>query len=69
MSKFASTEKYDPALARYTMGAEPITISQDQARQGPLGTRVAYLLGFGIAGAVLANALVFIYFASVVASG
>ena len=69
MPKFASTEKYDPALARYTMGTEPIIISQDQARQGPLGTRVAYVLGFGIAGAVLAKALVFIYFASVVASG
>jgi hypothetical protein len=69
MSKFASTENYDPALGRYTMGTEPIIISQDQARQGPLGTRVAYVLGFGIAGAVLANALVFIYFASVVASG
>ena len=51
------------------MGTEPIIISQDQARQGPLGTRVAYVLGFGIAGAVLAKALVFIYFASVVASG
>jgi hypothetical protein len=69
MSKFALTEKYDPALTRYTMGTGPFIISQDQARQGPLGTRVAYVLGFGIAGAVLANALAFIYFASAVASG
>ena len=69
MSKSAATESYDPALTRYTMGTGPIVISQDQARQGPLGTRVAYVLGFGIAGAVLANALVLIYFASVVASG
>jgi hypothetical protein len=55
MSKFALTDKYDPALTRYTMGTGPLIISQ--------------VLGFGIAGAVLANALVFIYFASAVASG
>jgi hypothetical protein len=69
MSKSAATEKYDPALTRYTLGTGPIVISQDQARQGPLGSRVAYVLGFGIAGAVFVNALVFIYFASAIASG
>jgi len=40
-----------------------ITISQDDARQGPMGHQMLYVLGFGIAGAVLTDALVFIYFA------
>jgi hypothetical protein len=31
--------------------------------------RMLYVLGFGIAGAILTNALVFIYFAVVYASG
>jgi hypothetical protein len=47
----------------------PIMISQDDARQGPLGHRVLYVLGFGLAGAILANVLVFIYFASFYAPG
>jgi hypothetical protein len=38
-------------------------ISQDDARQGPMGHQILYVLGFGIAGAIFANALVFIYFA------
>jgi hypothetical protein len=47
----------------------PIMISQDDARQDPMGYRVLYVLGFGLAGAILANVLVFIYFASFYASG
>jgi hypothetical protein len=47
----------------------PIMISQDDARQGPMGHQVLYVLGFGIAGAIFANALVFIYFAWLYASG
>lgn len=46
-----------------------IVISQDDARQGPMGQQVLYVLGFGIAGAILANGLVFIYFAWLYASG
>ena len=42
----------------------PTTISQDDARQGPMGHRVLYILLFGLGGAILANLLVFIYFAS-----
>ena len=40
----------------------PIMISQDDARQGSMGHQVLYVLGFGLAGAIVANALVFIYF-------
>ena len=38
-------------------------ISQDDARQDPSGHRTLYVLGFGIAGAILSNTVVFIYFA------
>jgi hypothetical protein len=44
-------------------------ISQDDARQGSMGHQVLYVLGFGLAGAIVANALVFIYFAWLYASG
>ena len=47
----------------------PIMISQDAARQGPDGHRMLYVLGFGLAGAILSNILVFIYFAMFYASG
>jgi hypothetical protein len=47
----------------------PITISQDDARQDPMGHRVLYVLGLGLAGAIFANALVFTYFAWLYASG
>ena len=46
----------------------PIIISQDHA-QGPTDHQVLYVLGFGVAGAILANMLVFIYFVSFHASG
>jgi hypothetical protein len=47
----------------------PIIISQDDARQGPTGHRMLYVLGFGLAGAISANVLVFIYFALFYAPG
>jgi hypothetical protein len=47
----------------------PIMISQDGARQDPSGHRMLYVLGFGIAGAILSNMLVFTYFALFYASG
>jgi hypothetical protein len=46
-----------------------IMISQNDARQGPSGHRMLYVLGFGRAGAILSNMLVFIYFAMFYASG
>jgi hypothetical protein len=39
-------------------------ISHDDSREDPAGRRTLYVLGFGIAGAILANTLVFAYFAS-----
>jgi hypothetical protein len=47
----------------------PILMSQDDARQDPAGHRVLYVLGFGIAGAIFANAAIFAYFALFYASG
>jgi len=47
----------------------PIMISQDDARQDPSGHRMIYDLGFGLAGAILSNMLVFIYFAMFYGSG
>ena len=38
-------------------------ISQGDSRQDPDGRRVIYVLGFGLAGAILTNAAVFGYFA------
>jgi hypothetical protein len=35
----------------------------------PIGHQALYVLGFGLVGAILANMLVFIYFASFYASG
>jgi hypothetical protein len=47
----------------------PIMISHDDSREDPAGRRTLYVLGFGIAGAILANTLVFACFASFDASG
>ena len=42
----------------------PTVISHQHARQGPDGRRPLYVPAFGLAGAMLANTLVFLYFAS-----
>jgi hypothetical protein len=68
MTKFDSVEIPNSKRAHFAAEA-PIMISQDDARQGPMGHQVLYVLGFGIAGAIFANALVFIYFAWLYASG
>jgi hypothetical protein len=48
----------------------PLTAaSRDDARQDALDGRTLYVLGFGIVGAILANAIPLIYFASLYASG
>jgi hypothetical protein len=68
MTKLDSAEI--PISKRPPFAAQaPIMISQDDARQGPMGHQVLYVLGFGIVGAIFANALVFIYFAWLYASG
>jgi hypothetical protein len=68
MTKFDSAEIANSERAHLAEHA-PSMISQDDARQGPMGHQVLYVLGFGIAGAILANMLVFIYFAWSYASG
>jgi hypothetical protein len=68
MTKLDSAET--PISKRTALAAEaPIMISQDDGRQGPMGHQMLYVLGFGIAGAIFANGLVFIYFAWLYASG
>jgi hypothetical protein len=47
----------------------PIVSSHDHDQKDPGEWRTLYVLGFGIAGAILANALLFICFASLSASG
>jgi hypothetical protein len=47
----------------------PIVGSGDQDQKDPSEWRTLYVLGFGIAGAVVANALLFLCFASLYASG
>jgi hypothetical protein len=67
MSKLGLTEQH--ARERADSAARvPISTARDDTRD-PADHRVLYVLGFGIAGAILSNALVFIYFAVVYASG
>ena len=66
MTKLDSAETH---ASNRAVAKAPFTISQDDARQGPMGHQALYVLGFGLAGAILANMLVFIYFASFYASG
>jgi len=68
MPAFDSAGTYVSKRAHCALEA-PIMISQDDTRQGPSGHRMLYVLGFGLAGAILSNTLVFIYFAMFYASG
>jgi len=47
----------------------PIVGSGDQDQKDPSEWRTLYVLGFGIAGAILANVLLLVCFASLSASG
>ena len=67
MSKLDLTEQHARERAGFAAGI-PISTSRDDTRD-PGDHRVLYVLGFGIAGAILSNALVFIYFEMVYASG
>ena len=63
MSKLDLTERH--ALERGGFAAQaPISTSRDDTRDHA-DQRVLYVLGLGIAGALVTNALVFIYFAAV----
>jgi hypothetical protein len=64
MSKLDLTEQHACERASAPV---PISISLDDTRDH-VDHRVLYVLGFGIAGAIVTNALVFIYFAVVYAS-
>jgi hypothetical protein len=68
MPTLDSANKHDSKRAPCASEAA-IMISQDDARQDPSGHRMIYVLGFGLAGAILSNMLVFIYFAMFYASG
>jgi hypothetical protein len=67
MSKLDLTEQHARQRAGFAAQA-PIPISRDDSRDHA-DHRMLYVLGFGIAGAIVTNALVFIYFAVVYASG
>jgi hypothetical protein len=67
MSKLDLTEQHAREHAGFAAQV-PIPISRDDSRDHA-DHRVLYVLGFGIAGAIVTNALVFIYFAAVYASG
>jgi hypothetical protein len=62
MTAFDAADTHASKRAHCALEA-PIMISQDNARQDPSGHRMLYVLGFGIAGAILSNMFVFIYFA------
>ena len=66
MSKLDLTEQHARERAGFAAPV-PISISRDDNRDHD--HRTLYVLGFGIAGAIVTNALVFIYFAVVYASG
>ena len=65
MSKLDLTEQHAPQRAGYAAPV-PISISRGDTRDHA-EHRMLYVLGFGIAGAIVTNALVFIYFALVYA--
>lgn len=67
MSKIDLTEQRAAQSARLAVRM-PIAISPDSARDAA-DHRVLYILGFGIAGAIVTNGLVFIYFVLFYASG
>jgi hypothetical protein len=66
MSKLDLTEQHARERAGFAAQV-PIPISRDDTRD-PADHRMLYVFGFGIAGVIVTNALVFIY-AAVYASG
>jgi len=66
MSRIGSTERNNTERARFAAQA---LISRHEQRQNPSDYQVLYVLGFGIAGAILANMTLFIYFVTLYAAG
>jgi hypothetical protein len=53
----------EPRSAEQSSDAgKPIEKSADEAREGVVGHNVRYVLGFGVAGVILAFAIVYGYF-------
>jgi hypothetical protein len=67
MSELESTEKHNTELAQLVVET-PIVIPQDDPQQDP-AYHVLYILGFGIAGAIVTNMTLLLYFVSLHASG
>ena len=67
MSKLDSVERNNTERAKFA--DETPIVSRDDPRQNPNDYQVLYVLGFGIAGAILANMTLFLYFVSFYASG
>jgi hypothetical protein len=68
MSKINTVQTHPESHAQLPM--QPASVSpQAQTCRAPAGHRTLYVLGFGLLGAILTNALVFIYFASFYPSG
>jgi len=61
MSTLASVAK-DAPRGRVRPRRKPAVISADDARQGPAGHEVLYVLGLGTSGAIFAVAVVLTYF-------
>jgi hypothetical protein len=68
MTKLDFAEIHISKRAHFAVPA-PTMISEDDARQGHTGYRVLYVLGFGLAGTIFADTLVFIYFVLFYTSG
>jgi hypothetical protein len=68
MSELNTAETNTSRQAHFDTQA-PIMISRDDLRQDPAGRRTLYVLGFGIAGAIITNMAIFMYFTSFYASG
>lgn len=67
MTAFDAADTHASKRAHCALEA-PIMTSQGDVGQDPSGYRMLYVLGFGIAGAILSNMFVFIYFALFYAS-
>jgi hypothetical protein len=68
MPAFDSIETHISRRTRPASQAS-IMISQDGTQEDPSGRRVLFILGFGIAGAIFANAIIFGYFTLFYLSG
>jgi hypothetical protein len=69
VSEFDLAEKHIVVERAQFVAQAPIVVSQDDAQQGRNGHETLYILGFGLAGAILANTLVFFYFVLFYAPG